>query len=422
MSVRPATGGDKPRTSSNLPWIGALALAALAITSPAPSALPRLTLAAAPTRPGIDVWQAAGFHPLAGRRVGLVTNDTGRTGGGALTAVVLSKSPAIELVAIFSPEHGFAAALDGDVADSFDSATGLPIHSLYGDTRRPTAEMLRGLEGLVFDIQDVGTRFYTYATTLAYCMEEAARLGLPIVVLDRPNPIGGIAISGPVLDESLLAFVGYAPIPTRHGMTIGELAGYFNDERGIDAELTVIRTEGWQRGMWYDETGLLWRNPSPNIRNLTQALLYPALGPLEWTNISVGRGTDTPFEWFGAPWIDARELAAALNAAALPGLRFIPRHLTPAASVYAGEECAGVDLIVIDHEAFDAGLTAATLATTLERLYAGSWEHRRLATLWGDPAIHEQLRSGMDALAVTTSWAPALQEFRRIRARYLLYD
>lgn len=422
MSVRPVKGGDNAGRGTRLPWIGVLALAALAATSPRPSHLPFLATSGFPIRPGIDVWQAGGFEPLAGKRVGLITNDTGRTGRDVLTAAVLANSPAIELAAIFSPEHGFAALLEGDVADSFDSATGLPIHSLYGATRRPTAEMLNGLEGLVFDIQDIGTRFYTYATTLAYCMEEAARRDFPIIVLDRPNPIGGVAISGPVLDESLLAFVGYAPVPTRHGMTIGELAQYFNDERGIGADLTVIRAEGWRRSMWYDETGLSWHNPSPNIRNLTQALLYPALGPLEWTNISVGRGTDAPFEWFGAPWLNAPVLAAALNAAELPGLRFIPRRLTPAGSMYAGEDCAGIDLIVTDREKFDAGLTAATLATTLGRLHTVEWERSRLPALWGDPAILTQLRSGMDAHAVAASWSRAIQEFQRIRSRYLLYD
>ena len=422
MSVRPPTGSDNANGSSRITLFGTVALTAVAITNPMPPAPTPAAVAAPPTRPGIDVWQAKGFQPLTGMRVGLITNDTGRTGRDALTVTVLANSAAIELAAIFSPEHGFATVLEGNIDDSFEPTTGLPIYSLYGDTRRPTADMLNGLDGLVFDIQDVGTRFYTYGTTLAYCMEEAARARLPIVVLDRPNPIGGVAVSGPILDESLLTFVGYAPVPIRHGMTIGELARYFNAERGIGAALTVIRAEGWKRNMWYDETGLLWRNPSPNIRNLNQALLYPAIGPLEWTNISVGRGTDAPFEWLGAPWINAQELAAVLNAAALPGIRFIPRHLTPTESVYAGEECAGVELMVIDREAFDTGLTAATLATTLERLHAGAWNRSRLPPLWGDPAIDGQLRSGMNALAVTNSWAPALEEFRHIRNRYLLYD
>ncbi len=422
MSVWPPNGRDNARLDPTSPVLLFLALVALVSSGPTSWARVPEPLPAAPVRPGVDVWRNMGFRPLAGKRVGLVTNDTGRTSAGMLTAAVLADSPAVELAAIFSPEHGFAARLEGDVGDSVEPTTGLPVHSLYGDTRRPTTAMLDGLEGLVFDIQDIGTRFYTYATTLAFCMEEAARHGLPIVVLDRPNPIGGKVVSGPVLDEALLAFVGYAPVPTRHGMTIGELARYFNNERGIDADLTVIPAEGWQRDMWYDETGLLWRNPSPNIRNLTQALLYPALGPLEWTNISVGRGTDTPFQWFGAPWIDALGLAAALNAAALPGLRFVPRHLTPATSIYAGEECAGVDLIVVDRELIDAGLIATTLAITLEQLYAGRWERQRLPSLWGDPEISEQLRSGMGAGAIVDSWSSAMQEFRRIRGRYLLYD
>jgi uncharacterized protein YbbC (DUF1343 family) len=281
--------------------------------------------------------------------------------------------------------------------------------------------MLQGLDGLVFDIQDIGTRFYTYATTLAYAMEAAAEHHLPIVVLDRPNPIGGLHVSGPVMDASLRSFVGYGEIPTRHGMTLGELASLYNETRAIGADLTVVPADGWRREQWFDATGLEWIDPSPNIRNLSQATLYPAVGPLETTNLSVGRGTDAPFEWLGAPWIDPQPLAAALNAAGLPGIRFLPRRLTPTASKFAGQSCGGVSLLLIDRETFDAGRTAATLATTLHRLHPEAWETESLPRQWGDPAIIDQLRAGIGADAIVSSWQPRLRRFLEIRDRFLIY-
>jgi uncharacterized protein YbbC (DUF1343 family) len=282
--------------------------------------------------------------------------------------------------------------------------------------------MLEGIEGLVFDIQDVGTRFYTYATTMAFAMEEAAEHDLPIVVLDRPNPITGAHVQGPVLDEGLTSFVGYAPIPLRHGMTMGELALYFNTELGIGANLTVVPMQGWRRDMWYDATDLLWINPSPNMRNLEEALLYPAVGALEYTNLSVGRGTDEPFEWLGAPWIDSLELARELNRAGLPGVRFVPRKRTPSGSVYSGEACDGVDLVITDRDTFAAGLTAITLSTTLHRLFGDAWEMDRLPPLWGRPEVIEQIRVGMSPERIAESWQAGLAAFLTTRSRYLLYD
>ena len=372
--------------------------------------------------PGIDVWQQSGFAPLAGMRIGLITNITGNSVDGRSTVAVLAAANEIELAALFSPEHSFSADQEGDIEAGVHAATGLPIHSLYGETRRPTAPMLEGLDALVFDIQDIGTRIYTYASTLAYAMEEAAAADLAIVVLDRPNPIGGVAVGGPVLDEEHRSFVGYAPIPVRHGMTIGELARYFNAELAIGADLTVIGLSGWSREMWFEQTELEWINPSPNMRNPRQALLYPALGPLEWTNISVGRGTDGPFEWFGAPWIDGSELAAMINAAGLPGLRAEARTLTPDASVHADLACGGVALEVTDRDVFDTGLTLATIATSLQRLYGAQWERERLVPLWGDPAIEHQLDTGMSAVAIVSSWESDLAIFRTARARHLIYD
>ena len=390
----------------------------------APSAAPQppISQKTSRTRVGIDVWSERGFAPLAGKRIGLISNLTGRNSRGELTAYVLQMEPSVDLVAIFSPEHGFSGIEEGSVESTSDSASGLPVHSLYGDTRRPTSQMLDGLDALVFDIQDIGTRFYTYATTMAYAMEQAATYDLSFVVLDRPNPIAGAHVQGPLLDASELSFVGYAPIPIRHGMTIGELARYFNQESGIGADLTVIEIAGWRRTDWYDATGLQWTNPSPNIRNLVQATLYPAIGPLETTNVSVGRGTEEPFEWFGAPWIDAQRLAEALNAAALPGVRFMPHDRTPSTSVYSGELCHGVDIILTDRGAFAAGLTAITLATTLYELHGETWSLEQFPRLWGRPEVISQLRSGLSATQIAATWAADLAKFLEVRERYLIYQ
>lgn len=400
--------------------ITALAAAAGAQSPPRSTAMPTAP-SPGPVRPGIDTWLERGFAPLAGRRVGLITNITGRSADGRLSLEILDNAEGIDLVALFATEHSFNAAEEGAIDSSVHGPTGLPIHSLYGETRRPTAAMLDGLDGLVFDIQDVGARFYTYATTLVYAMEEAAARDLPIVVLDRPNPIGGRHVSGPVMDPSLRSFVGYGEIPTRHGMTIGELATLYNETRGIGASLTVIPVSGWRRDMWYDATGLEWVDPSPNIRNLTQATLYPALGSLEATNVSVGRGTDAPFEWLGAPWIESRELAAALNRAGLPGIRFLPRRQTPSASRFEGISCGGVNLLLTDRDAFDAGRTAAVLATTLHRLYPQQWEIDRLPQQWGDPAILQQLRAGSSAEEIVAAWQPELERFVEVRQEFLIY-
>jgi len=418
---RPTTNNYEVRRRR---WrIGLLMAAALLAcrAAPAPDAAVA-GQAGAPVSPGIDVWRARGYSPLAGKRVGLISNLTGRDAGGRLTAEILAADPAIELAALFSPEHGFLGVEEGRVDSSRDAASGLTIFSLYGETRRPTREMMAGLEGLVFDIQDIGTRFYTYATTMAYAMEAAAAHGVSFVVLDRPNPINGVSVQGPVLDEGMLSFVGYAPLPLRHGMTMGELARYFNEARGIGADLTVVPVEGWRRGDWYDATGLAWVNPSPNMRNLVEAILYPAVGPLETTNVSVGRGTDEPFEWLGAPWIDGRRLAARLNAAGLPGVRFLPRDRTPDASVHAGERCHGVDIILTDRDAFAAGLTAITLAEAIFALHPDDWDAEPFPRLWGRPEVVDQLRSGLSAAEIAASWAPELEAFLEVRRRYLLYE
>ena len=371
--------------------------------------------------PGIDVWREEGFAPFAGARVGLITNVTGRAADSTPTYEILRRDGRVRLGAIFTPEHGLSARAEGAVRQGRDTLEGVPIFSLYGSTPRPTAAMLRNLDLLVFDIQDVGSRYYTYATTLAYAMEEAAARGLPVVVLDRPNPVNGVAVAGPVLEPGLRSFVGYAEIATRHGMTIGELARFINEEYRIGAQLQVVPMRGWSRRMWFDETGLEWIDPSPNIRNPTQALLYTVLGAIERTNLSVGRGTDEPFEWFGAPWLDGRALAALLNAADTPGVRFVARRRTPRSGPYAGEQCSGVQLLVVDRDAFDSGLTAATIVTALHRLHPTQWDAEPLPPQWGEGEILEQLARGDTPAAIVASWRPRLERFLARRARALLY-
>ena len=299
---------------------------------------------AKPLLTGLDVVARDRFEPFQGKRVGLITNHTGIDRKRRRNIDLFAEAPGVELAAILSPEHGLAGRLDqARIADSADTATGTPVYSLYqGDRRRPTAEMLRGIDVLVFDIQDVGARFYTYVTTMAYAMEEAARRDIPFYVLDRPNPVTGLAVEGPMLDEAYRSFIGYFPMPVRHGMTVGELARMFNQERKIGAELTVIAMEGWARTDWFDETGLPWVDPSPNIRTLEQALLYPGIALLEGLpNYSVGRGTSTPFEFVGADWMDGEAIAAFLNGRNLAGVRFYPAERTPTASRFAGKPISG---------------------------------------------------------------------------------
>ena len=323
---------------------------------------------------GIDVLERDNFKPLAGLRIGLITNHTGRDREGRQTIDVLNKAPGVKLVALFSPEHGIRGVADEKVSDSKDETTGLPIYSLYGDTRRPKPEQLKDLDALVYDIQDVGARFYTYISTLGYILEEAAKAKLPVYVLDRPNPIDGVDVEGPIADNDKLSFTSYHTIPTRHGLTIGELAQFFNRQRNIGADVRVIKMEGWRRTMWFDETNLTWTNPSPNMRSLTEATLYPGIGLLETTNVSVGRGTDTPFEIVGAPWIQGDKLADYLNLRGIPGVRFVPLRFTPNASVFKDQQCGGVNIIITDRVAFRPLLTGIEMALALRQLYPNDWK------------------------------------------------
>lgn len=370
---------------------------------------------------GIDVLERDNFKPLAGMRIGLVTNHTGRDREGRQTIDVLNKAPGVKLVALFSPEHGIRGLVDDKFEDSKDDATGLPIYSLYSESRRPKPEQLKDLDALVYDIQDVGARFYTYISTLGNVMEEAARVKLPVFVLDRPNPIGGLDIEGPIADSDKLSFTSYHMIPTRHGLTIGELAQLFNKQRNIGADLRVIKMEGWRRSMWFDETNLTWVNPSPNMRSLTEATLYPGVGLLETTNVSVGRGTDTPFEVVGAPWIQGDRLAEYLNQRGIPAVRFVPLRFTPNASVFKDQQCGGVNIIITDRALFRPLVTGIEMALALRKLYPNDWQVDKYLRLLVNADTLERVKRGESAKEIVDSWSAGLLEFRRARAEILLY-
>jgi len=333
--------------------------------------------------------------------------------------------PGIELAAIFSPEHGIDGNLDTtEISNGHDSATGAPIYSVYGasDTqRRPDATLLSHLDILVYDILDAGVRFYTYESTLGYFLEAAAKAGKGIVVLDRPNPITGAFVQGPVRDAGRESFVSYSQTPVRHGMTIGELARMFNAVRSINAKLTVVPMEGWMRGDWFDSTGELWTNPSPNMRSLNAAVLYPGIGMIESTNVSVGRGTDTPFELVGAPWIDPETLARNLNAREIAGVRFVPVHFTPESSDYAGLVCSGINILLIDRDALDAPELGIEIASALHRLYPDQYRVEKLDRLMVSKASLDALMQGEDPRRIAEDWRDATEQFQAFRAKYLLY-
>ena len=390
----------------------------------------RLTVRNGDVKTGIDVLEGHAFrelhldtsHPV---RIGLVTNQTALDAHGQRTADVLAHAPGVQLAAIFSPEHGVAGVLDTtEIGNSNDAATGAPIYSVYGDTdakRRPTEEQIAALDAIVYDIQDVGARFYTYESTLGYFLEAAAKAGKDIFVLDRPNPINGVYLQGPIADAGRESFVSYGRIPVRHGMTVGELGKMFNGERGMGAKLTVVSMEGWLRGDWFDSTGMVWINPSPNMRSLTEATLYPGIGMIEGSNISVGRGTDTPFELVGAPWIDASVLARYLNERAIGGARFVPVDFTPAASNYAGQKCGGVNIVLTDREALDAPELGLEIASALQNLYPGQYKLAALDVLMRNKATLDALTVGQDPRRIAQDWQDALDTFKTLRAKYLLY-
>ena len=372
---------------------------------------------------GIDVLARDGFRQLAGRKIGLITNHTGRSLQGESTVKLLHDARNVELVALFSPEHGFEGKLDiAKIGDSQDQGTGLKVHSLYGETRKPTKEMLEGLDTLVFDIQDVGSRFYTYVSTMGEALKAAAEHGKRFVVLDRPNPLGGIEVAGPMLDRGRESFVGFHRLPVRHGMTIGELALMFKAELKLELDLQVIECEGWRRADAFDATGLVWVNPSPNMRRLTQAFLYPGIGLLETTNLSVGRGTDTPFEVAGAPWLDGRKLAGELTSRRIPGVSFVPIEFTPSSSKFSGEKCGGINIVITDRAKFEPLRTGLEIAVVLRKLYPDQWDAKAYDRLLGNKQTHEAILAGKPMDEVQAAAREGLSDFLRRRTKYLIYE
>ena len=395
----------------------------------AQSAARRMSSRNGTVKTGIDVLEEHGFDVLKAaegkKRIGLVTNQTGLDSLGVRTIDVLAKAPGVSLDAIFSPEHGVTGTQDTTgINNSVDSATGVPVYSVYGGTdaaRRPALDVMKNLDAVVFDIQDAGTRFYTYETTLGYFLEGAAKAGIELIVLDRPDPVTGSFVQGPVSDAGRENFTDYWTVPVRPGMTMGELAKMFNAERNINAKLTVVPMDGWQRGDWFDSTGLVWVSPSPNLRTVTEAALYPGVAIIEGTNVSVGRGTDTPFELLGAPWMKGKELAAYLNARGIAGVRFVPVTFTPTTSNYAGKVCEGVNLVVTDRNGFDAPELGIELAAALRKLYPADFKIERMPELLMNQSVYDALVAGQDPRRIAQEWQEGLEKFQKVREKYLIY-
>lgn len=370
---------------------------------------------------GIDVLEASGFATLRGHKVALLTHAAATTLTGATTKAALARASGVTLVSLFSPEHGLASTDDARVSDRRDEATGLPIHSLYGDTRKPTPEQLRGIDTVVVDLQDAGARFYTYASTLGLLLEAASAAHVRVVVLDRPNPTGGVRVEGPLLDAGKESFVGFHRIPIRHGMTLGELARLFVTERKLDVELEVVAMEGWKRAMLFEDTQLPWVRPSPNLATPTSALLYPGVALLETTSVSVGRGTDEPFSLVGAPWLDAAKLVALLRDEELPGVRFEQTSFTPRASTHVGRMCGGVRIVVVDPSAVDAVRIGIALGRALRQLGGSVWDVRKMGTLLGSDRTLAAIARGDATDDVVAGFSGDLEAFASRRAGVLLY-
>jgi uncharacterized protein YbbC (DUF1343 family) len=370
---------------------------------------------------GIDVLTAEKFRSLAGLRVGLITNHSGIHSDGRRTVDLLHKTPNVKLKVIFSPEHGFSGKEEGKISLTKEPLTGLPIYSLYGDVARPTQKMLAGLDALVFDIQDAGARFYTYITTMGYAMEACAKKRIPFYVLDRPNPITASAVQGPILEKNLRSFTGYFPLPVRHGMTVGELAKLFNAEMRIGAKLHVIKMRGYERTHWYDETGLLWLSPSPNLRTLTETILYPGVAMVEGANVSVGRGTTTPFELLGAPWVNGEELGLYLNNRNVQGVRFMPVDFTPNSSLFKNQLCYGIRIVLLDRTVLDSPALGIEIASALHRLYPNDFLLDKTLGLIGSRQVLKALKGGQDPTSIVQNWQDPLEQFCNLRSKYLLY-
>jgi len=372
---------------------------------------------------GLDVLKRSEFAQLRVKRVGLITNQTGRSRDGRSSIDILYEAPDLKLAAIFSPEHGVRGTEESDTIENrVDERTQVPIYSLYGKTRRPTTKMLQGLDALVFDIQDVGARYYTYITTMAYCMEEAAQRGIRFVVLDRPVMINGTIVEGDILPDTVRKFIAYHPVATRYGMTPGELALMYNEEQKIGCNLEVIKMEGWRRTMWYDGTGLRWVNPSPNIRSLEGAILYSGLRSFESTNLSVGRGTDYPFEYYGAPYLDGEELAARLNSKGIVGVKFSAVRVTPNAGPFKGQVCSGVKVEITDRNELRTTQVFVKMAIEIKR-QSPQWNYHseRFADMVGSSFLIEALDQNISAEEILRVFNGKVKRFEAVRAKYLLY-
>ncbi|MDG4850128.1 DUF1343 domain-containing protein [Peribacillus frigoritolerans] len=376
--------------------------------------------------PGIEVLLKEEKNVLSGKKVGLITNPTGIDS--KLTSIVdlLHDDPDIHLTALFGPEHGVRgdAQAGASVEYYIDEKTGLPVYSLYGKTKKPTPEMLKDVEVLVFDIQDVGTRYYTYIYTMAYAMEAAKENDIPFIVLDRPNPQGGKSVDGPVLEPEFSSFVGLYPIPLKHGMTVGELATLFNKEFKIGADLKVIKMKGWKRDMDYDDTGLPFVLPSPNMPTVSTTFVYPATGLIEGTNVSEGRGTTKPFELIGAPYINGDELAGKLNALRLPGVKFRAASFTPTFSKHAGKLSHGVEIYITDREEFKAVPTGLHIIKTIQDLYPGDFEFlaaNNFNLLIGNGWIMSRIKEGSTVNEILKEYQVKQDAFKKVRKNYLLY-
>lgn len=378
---------------------------------------------------GLDYLIADGVAQLKDKRVGLATHPAAVTRD-LTDSVVAFLRCGVTLTALFGPEHGFSGAVaDGQhVQDAVYRDTRVPIYSLYGTRQEPTPEMLADVDVLVFDMQDVGVRFYTFISTLFYVLKGAAKAGVPVVVLDRPNPINGRVCEGPILTPGFESFVGVLPVPLRYGLTIGELARYVNDTQDLHADLTVIPMDGWQRDLWFDETGLTWVPTSPAMPHVSTAMIYPGMCFLEGTNVSEGRGTALPFEVCGAPWIDGATLAAHLNA--LPGVRFRPTRFVPTAAKFDGEICGGVQIHIIDRKVFRPVTVGLHLLATLKALYPGefawlprSWEgaHPHIDLLAGTDQVRHTIDAGADVTALVKGWADDVADFEQMSHQYRLY-
>ena len=370
---------------------------------------------------GVEVYESMNVEPFAGKRIGVISNQTGIDAFGHRTIDMFAGRSDVKLVAIFSPEHGLGGTVEGPVANASDAATGVPIYSLYGETRRPTDSMLKGIDALVFDIQDAGVRFYTYVTTMAYCMEKAAKHHTEFVVLDRPDPLGGEVIEGPMLDADRTSFTGYFPTPVRYGMTMGELAQMFNAENHIGANLHVIAMRDWHREQTYDETGLRWIPPSPNLRRVNEAFLYPGVEILQAGGVSVGRGTDTPFEILGAPWIEANAFAAALTRREIPGVSFSSAEFNPSSDLYHGQLCHGVRIEITSRDSFRSMRMGLEIADVLHRMYTDHFDLDKINELLGSQSTVDRLKRGDAPADIVAGWAADLDKFRQMREKYLLY-